>query len=451
MTQQTRRWTHPSVLALAPGGDPVQQIRQQARDIVLQNVEKGWAGPPFDPFQLAELLDLQVVPSDDVFDARTVPTGLGAFRIEYNPNRPHGRTRYSIAHEIAHTFFPDCADLVRNRLQHSTSRDDEWELELLCNLGAAEILMPTSVTDLEHQSINLQNLLRLRQEFDVSTEALFLRMIKITNHPCTVFAAASIDDTGPSPYRIDYNLPSRAWGTGLPSHLELGPDTVLSECTAVGYTATGREQWVSALPPFNVECVGIPPFPKHRFPRVVGLLTPDTPMAHNELQIQYFVGSALEPRGNGPNIIAHIVNDRTPTWGGGFALQVRRRWKRVQEDFHEWASAHPSNFSLGQTHKTSIRDDLSIVHMIAQHGYGKSRQPRIRYTALRDCLTQLAENALRDNASVHLPRIGTGEAGGNWSLVRDMIDDLMVRKGVRVVIYDLPTSSPSVHQGILDF
>ena len=28
-------------------------------------------------------------------------------------------------------------------------------------------------------------------------------------------------------------------------------------------------------------------------------------------------GNALEPRGPGERLIVHIVNDRTPNWGGG--------------------------------------------------------------------------------------------------------------------------------------
>ena len=146
----------------------------------------------------------------------------GGLRIEFNPNRPHGRLRYSMAHEIAHTLFPDCADMVRNRTPSAEFRDDTWQLELLCNIGAAELLMPTGYVDLEEEGVDIDNLLRLREQFDVSTEAILLRIAKLTSQPCAVFAAARVnnDDDAPA-FRIDYSVPSRTWGVGIPSNFQV--------------------------------------------------------------------------------------------------------------------------------------------------------------------------------------------------------------------------------------
>jgi len=91
------------------------------------------------PFQLADLLGIDAVPKHDVDDARTVPVGRSGFRIEFNPARPRGRLRHSIAHVIAHTLLPDCAEQVRHRLKRESLNVDEWQLEGLCNLAAAEI------------------------------------------------------------------------------------------------------------------------------------------------------------------------------------------------------------------------------------------------------------------------------------------------------------------------
>ena len=449
MTPQTHRWTNPSVLAFAADGDPIKAIQTTSEEAVLQAAELGWDGPPFDPFQLAKLRQIRVLPSDDVFDAQTTTTRSGEFQIEYNPNRSHGRIRYSIAHEIAHTFFPDCADTIRHRTPGVVLRDDDWQLELLCNIAAAALLMPTGFADLESEPVNIRNLLRLRKQFDVSTEALFLRIAKLTTYPCAIFAAAKPTEAEEAPYKVNYHVSSRAWNFNIPPNFEVTPGTVMSECTAVGHTAAGTEQWSDGLPVIYVECVGIPPFPGRSLPRVVGVLTPHTQVEPQQAQLRYMFGNALEPKGGGPKIIAHIVNDTTPKWGAGFALAVSRKWKFVQEDFQDWTASDDRNLSLGNIHRTHIGDGLSIVHMIAQQGYGKSARPRIRYTALRQALLQLSEAASRDAATVHLPRIGTGNAGGNWSLIREMIDDIIVRDGVRVTIYDLPESISPPHQGAL--
>ena len=103
-------WTNKSVLSFAGNEDPIAAIIRRSRSLVLEAIERGWNGPPYDPFSLAELLRIEVLPSHDVIEARTTPVG-SRFRIEYNPNRGESHVRYSIAHEIAHTFFPDCAEL----------------------------------------------------------------------------------------------------------------------------------------------------------------------------------------------------------------------------------------------------------------------------------------------------------------------------------------------------
>lgn len=442
-------WTNPSVLELAQGQhDPVAVIIEKARAVILDAVQKGWSGPPFDPFLLADQLRISVIPRDDVLDARLVPSGAGC-RIEFNPNRPPGRIRFSLAHEIAHTLFPDYRIEIRNR---GASRGDAWQIELLCNIAAAEILMPIgTAVELENEDLDIENLMMLRKRFDVSTEALFLRMAKRTTEPCAIFAAARIaTEKEDVRFRIDYTVPSRSWTVDIPTDLEVSGSLALSECTAVGYTTKRFEQWENRLPEFRVECVGIPPYPGDRYPRVLGVLRRRHPTELDGQRLTFVHGDATEPRGRGPRLVAHIVNDRTPNWGGGFAKQVRTKWNFVQNDFRRWAAEGERNLSLGNTHITDVSQDLSIVHMVAQRGYGPSIRPRIRYAALRECLEKLAGLAEMRNATVHMSRVGSGQAGGHWGIIQELIEDSLSWKGVEVTIYDLPGAEPpSVVQGTL--
>ena len=77
MAQDTHYWTNDSVAALAQGNDPVEVIVDKARAIILDAVEEGWSGPPFDAFQLARRLKIPVLPRDVVLDARLVPSARG--------------------------------------------------------------------------------------------------------------------------------------------------------------------------------------------------------------------------------------------------------------------------------------------------------------------------------------------------------------------------------------
>jgi hypothetical protein len=433
------RWTHPSVLAIAPDSDPVIAVIDRAKAAALDAMESGWTGPPFDPFSLADHFGIRTVARDEIQDARIVPIESNKLQIEFNPNRPKARLRFSMAHELAHTLFPDCREQVRNRLSRSEMRDDDWQLEMLCNLGAAELLMPTgSVLAVQQRSPTIDDLLALRQTYAVSMEAILLRLHTLGRHPYGVFAASRREaDPNIGRYHIDYVLSPRSWSVSAPVGQLLPENTVVAQCTAIGFTAKGDETWVNDLGEVHVECVGISPYPNRTFPRVVGIVTSSKKKLDARSEIEYLRGDALEPRGSGTRIIAHIVNDKTPRWGAGFAKAVATKWPLVQEDFIKWASEHKQDFRLGGTHCTVIDKCLSVFHMIAQKGYGTAK-PGIRYSALEVCLNELAQQAIQVKAGVHSPRIGCGEAGGRWEIVSDLIDMTLCSEGVPVVIYDLP-------------
>jgi len=226
----------------------------------------------------------------------------------------------------------------------------------------------------------------------------------------------------------------------------------LSECMAVGFTAKGTEQWSTSLPKLSIECTGIPPYPHHRFPRIVGIARTKQIGQPKGQQLKYLRGDALEPRGSGPRIIAHIVNDKTPNWGAGFPVAMKKKWPMVQKDFRQWTTLDRTNLSLGKVHTTQVSDDIMIVHMIAQHGYGPSSKPRVRYGILGDCLNKLATIALGQGATIHMPRIGTGQAGGNWWIIADLIDQALAKQNLGVTVYDLPNStSMNQMQGAFSF
>src|SRR5207253_1920213 len=150
-------------------GDPIQHICARASRIALEAMEHGWSGPPYDPAKLAEHLRIRMVPTEEVSDARTVPLPDEHLQIEFNPNKPKARVRFSIAHELAHSLFPDCHEAIRHRHPFAEQQGDDWQVEMLCNLGAAEFLMPVgSFPDFKQEAISIDRLLELRRKFEVS-------------------------------------------------------------------------------------------------------------------------------------------------------------------------------------------------------------------------------------------------------------------------------------------
>lgn len=435
----SHQWTNPSVRKFAGTSDPISVISDRARATVRDAIQAGWKGPPFDPSGLAELLRIPTVPSEDVVEAQIVPSNSG-FKIEFNPNRARARIRFSIAHEIAHTLFPDCSEETRKRGEHGTGRGDAWQLELLCNLAASEFLMPTG-RELDAQApVSVDNLIQFQAKFDVSMEAVALRLARTSLVPFTVVVAARVDDAPDEHrYRVDYSVASRSSTLGFQRGAIID-SVVFSQCSAVGFTSKETQPTSRGPRKIRWECVGLPPYKGQVYPRVLGLATPDRLSAAHAASLVTVYGDALARRNDVPTILAQIVNDKTPTWGAGFSRVVSQRHPGAQEDFRAWCQASHRNLKLGNLHLSQLGEEFWIASLVAQHGFGPSDEPRIRYSALEAALGKLADEARSRHAVVQMPRIGSGYAGGNWGYIVELIDQKLARGDVEVTIVALPGS-----------
>ncbi|WP_309114461.1 macro domain-containing protein [Saccharothrix sp.] len=154
-------------------------------------------------------------------------------------------------------------------------------------------------------------------------------------------------------------------------------------------------------------------------------------------EISYLAGDATSPQAKGPKVVAHVCNDRGG-WGKGFVLAVSRRWPEPEAAYRRWHRERARNdFGLGAVQVVQVQPDLWVANMIGQHGTrpGRSSGPPVRYDAIRQCLEALAGHAVRLGASVHMPRIGTGLAGGRWDRVEPLLA-VLTDRGVAVYVYD---------------
>src|ERR1019366_9189405 len=132
--------------------------------------------------------------------------------------------------------------------------------------------------------------------------------------------------------------------------------------------------------------------------------------------------------------------------------QVRKKWPHAQAHFRQWSCTR-GNLKLGNVHSISVRPDLTLVTLVAQHGFGRATSgPRLRYAALFSALEKAAALAKARSATVHMPRIGTGEAGGSWSIIEGIIRETLISMGMEVTIYDLSSPPPGIAlQAALEF
>jgi O-acetyl-ADP-ribose deacetylase (regulator of RNase III) len=154
------------------------------------------------------------------------------------------------------------------------------------------------------------------------------------------------------------------------------------------------------------------------------------------MTICYRVGDATAPTAAGNKIIAHICNDRG-AWGKGFVLALSRRWKQPAAAFKAWFK-EKGRFELGEVQFVQVEADVWVANMLAQHGLRpQSAVPPIRYNAVSACLEKVASKAKALEATVHMPRIGCGLAGGEWPRIEPIIVDALCARGIAVTVYDL--------------
>lgn len=148
-------------------------------------------------------------------------------------------------------------------------------------------------------------------------------------------------------------------------------------------------------------------------------------------------GDATEPQAKGQKIIAHVCND-LGGWGKGFVLALSRRWPEPERDYRRWHRERSKNdFGLGAVRLVQVRHDIHIANMVGQRGMRTgSAGPPIRYDAVRRCLTALAGHAAEKGASVHMPRIGCGLAGGKWERIEPLIVEELCARDIAVTVYD---------------
>lgn len=128
-------------------------------------------------------------------------------------------------------------------------------------------------------------------------------------------------------------------------------------------------------------------------------------------------------------IIPHICNN-IGSFGGGFTGAIEKRFPIVGKNF----SLLGKNSKLGYVQYVSVAKkdpyshELIFANMIAQNGVIGPRNKRpINYEALVRSMVDVRnyiKNSSKEKIEIHCPKFGSGLAGGNWSFIENLIEDI---------------------------
>lgn len=159
------------------------------------------------------------------------------------------------------------------------------------------------------------------------------------------------------------------------------------------------------------------------------------------IQILNRGGFVVETTGDllksGEDIQAHQTNC-LGIMGAGIAMHIKRMYPEVFTSYQNLCTEKGKERTLlgtCQIVKTNT-ENIHIANLFGQHGIGKGAM-QTEYPALKEALSTLKEEAKKNNLSVGLPyQLGSGLAGGEWSVVKKMIEEIF--NDYPVTIYKLP-------------
>jgi len=131
------------------------------------------------------------------------------------------------------------------------------------------------------------------------------------------------------------------------------------------------------------------------------------------------IKGALEDEGS---ILAHVVND-VGVMGRGIALGIKKQWPEVEKAYTDFFISGGINM-VGSVQFVEVASGkVTVANMFAQHlirltGAGTDH---IQYDWLQRCLDRLFEEAHERDANIHMPKIGTVFAGGDWDRIWAMV------------------------------
>lgn len=118
-------------------------------------------------------------------------------------------------------------------------------------------------------------------------------------------------------------------------------------------------------------------------------------------------------------VIAHGCNAQG-VMGAGVAAAIREKWPHVYEQYRGWCEAYSADprLLMGKVQIVKIDDGLSVANCVTQFTTGRGRQ--VSYDAV-DTAMRTLDSAAPEGARVHLPAIGAGLGGGDWTVIRTIV------------------------------
>jgi O-acetyl-ADP-ribose deacetylase (regulator of RNase III) len=132
-------------------------------------------------------------------------------------------------------------------------------------------------------------------------------------------------------------------------------------------------------------------------------------------------------------VICHGVNCQNEM-KSGVAKALFTKWPEVKEGYHKFMNGFTEFFDsenfLGLVNSVELENDRIILNCFTQYDYGNDGHRYVDYEAIYKCFKNIG--GCFDEVAI--PKIGCGLGGGNWEIVKRIIEDAVGDK-CKVFVY----------------
>ena len=139
-------------------------------------------------------------------------------------------------------------------------------------------------------------------------------------------------------------------------------------------------------------------------------------------------------------ILCHQVNCQG-VMGSGIAKQIRNMCPKHYKDYRFYYTLTVNkNELLGKEFYTRFNENLWFCGIFGQYDYGREKKQYTNYDALKSGFVNILQGFRTSNKNIEICipyGIGCGLGGGDWGIVKGIIDDIFGSSKINVKIWRL--------------
>lgn len=150
-----------------------------------------------------------------------------------------------------------------------------------------------------------------------------------------------------------------------------------------------------------------------------------------------------------PIAICHITNIFGQFGSAGaLAFQIAMRWPIMLEAYKECLDVYPEDKRAGIVNYAEVEKNIYVFNLLAHTKIPTSnfesnqneRECLISYSALSECLEKvyriMCEETSGTDWELHIPKLGTGTCGGDWTKISEIIRKIFCEHDIPVIVYE---------------